>query len=84
MRLFVGTLLLFSTGLAHAYVGPGLGVGVIGAILGLLAAVALAVIGTVWYPIKRMLRARSGPSAAGAEAPETPEPTQDARRERRS
>jgi hypothetical protein len=68
MRLFVGTVLLLSTGLAQAYVGPGLGIGVVGAILGFLAAIVLAVIGMVWYPIKRMLRARSAARGARSEA----------------
>lgn len=59
MRTFVGALLLTISAVAEAYVGPGLGVGVIGAIIGLLTAILLAVVGTVWYPVKRMLRARS-------------------------
>jgi len=38
---------------ANAYVGPGLGLGVIGVILGILASIFLAVIGIFWYPLKR-------------------------------
>ena len=45
---------LFYSGSVHAYVGPGLGVGVIGAIVGVFLAVLMAVIGVFWYPIKRM------------------------------
>ena len=41
---------------AYAYVGPGLGLGVIGAVFGAIAAVLLAVVGIIWYPIKRLLR----------------------------
>ena len=41
--------------LAPAYVGPGVSVGVIGMILGVLASIVLAVLGIFWYPIKRML-----------------------------
>jgi O-antigen/teichoic acid export membrane protein len=56
MRFIVLVLLLFSTAAAHAYVGPGLGLGVLGAILGALLTVILAIAGVVWYPIKRMLK----------------------------
>lgn len=49
-------LLLLVPGTALAYVGPGLGVGVIGAILGLIGMVILAVLGLFWYPIKRLFK----------------------------
>ena len=39
---------------AHAYVGPGLGLGAIGVILGLLLSIALAFFAFVWLPLKRM------------------------------
>ncbi len=42
--------------IAQAYVGPGAGLTAIGTVLALIAAVALAVVGFVWYPVKRMLR----------------------------
>lgn len=41
---------------AFAYVGPGMGVGVIGTIVGLVMALALAVAGLLWYPLKRLFR----------------------------
>lgn len=40
---------------AHAYLGPGGAVSSIGALLALVGAVLLAIIGFVWFPIKRML-----------------------------
>ena len=40
---------------AHAYLGPGGAVSGIGALLALIGAVLLSIIGFVWYPIKRML-----------------------------
>jgi len=40
---------------AMAYVGPGLGLGAIGAILGVVLSVLLAVFAIVWYPVKRLL-----------------------------
>ncbi len=51
----VALLLSIASGPASAYVGPGLGVGVIAAIFGGILAVLLAVFGVFWYPIKRML-----------------------------
>jgi len=41
---------------AFAYVGPGRGVGVIGTIVGLVMALVLAVVGLLWYPLKRLFR----------------------------
>ena len=43
---------------AIAYVGPGAGLTAIGTILALLAAFVLAIVGFVWYPMKRLLRTR--------------------------
>ena len=41
---------------AHAYVGPGLGLGALGVILGVISSIFLAIIGLFWYPIKRFIR----------------------------
>ena len=41
---------------ALAYVGPGAGLTAIGTVLALLGAVGLALVGFVWYPVKRLLR----------------------------
>ncbi len=49
---------------ASAYVGPGAGLTAIGTLVALVAALALAVVGFVWYPIKRLLRGRSRPAPA--------------------
>ena len=65
MRFIVIVLFLFSATTAHAYVGPGLGIGVIAAILGALLTVILAIAGVVWYPIKRMLKKKKQAGAAG-------------------
>lgn len=52
--LLVGALL--SPDQAQAYVGPGAGLTVIGTVLALVAAVVLALVGFVWYPIKRLMK----------------------------
>jgi len=41
--------------LAEAYVGPGAGLSAIGAALALVGGLALAIVGFVWYPLKRIL-----------------------------
>lgn len=43
---------------SHAYIGPGAGLSAIGALIAVVAAVALAIFGFVWYPIKRLIRKR--------------------------
>ena len=40
-----------------AYTGPGAGLAAIGVLLGVLASIAIAIFGLVWYPVKRLLRA---------------------------
>lgn len=59
---------------AHAYVGPGAGLTAIGTVLALFAAVGLAMVGFVWYPLKRVLR------RTPAEARPRHEPRQEERR----
>lgn len=43
---------------AQAYVGPGAGITAIGSLLALIAGLLFAIVGFVWYPIKRMRRRR--------------------------
>jgi len=49
-------VLMFLPSTAEAYIGPGLGTGVIGVVLGTLVAIGLALIAIVWYPLKRLYR----------------------------
>lgn len=51
---------------AAAYIGPGLGLGVIASIFGAIAAFLMMIAGLVWYPVKVMLRKRREKKAAGA------------------
>ena len=46
---------LLSSGIAHAYVGPGGTLGAIGAALALLGAIVAAIVGFLWYPLKRLV-----------------------------
>jgi hypothetical protein len=49
-------LMLSITAPAAAYVGPGLGLGVIATFLGTLSAIILSLVGMVWFPLKRLFR----------------------------
>ena len=63
---FAALLVLFSAP-AMAYVGPGLGLGVIGTIFGVLAAIVLALFGLFWYPLKRAFSKKKA-GAQGSQA----------------
>jgi hypothetical protein len=41
---------------AMAYVGPGSGLSAIGSVFAVIAAMFFAIVGFIWYPIKRVLR----------------------------
>ena len=58
-RLVFASLLLSSTfgPAAHAYIGPGVGVGVIAVVIGILGAIFLAFVAILWYPFKRLVTA---------------------------
>lgn len=52
-----------------AYVGPGAGLSAIGAFLAMIAGLFVAIVGFIWYPIKRLLRSvKRGVSGERAEA----------------
>ena len=42
----------------YAYIGPGMGGGVIAAVIGFFAAIVLGLWGILYYPIKRALKKR--------------------------
>lgn len=54
VTVLVGVALLPSP--AYAYMGPGVGLSAIGAVLSLLAAGVVSVLGFIWFPIKRAIR----------------------------
>ena len=56
----VALLALMPVTPALAYVGPGAGLTAIGTVLALVAALLLAIVGFVWYPIRRLRRRRHG------------------------
>jgi len=72
-KLATGILLpalgMLATG-AHAYVGPGLGAGTIGVVIGLIASVFVALFALLWYPLKRLLKKK--PKNTGGASREEP------------
>ena len=51
--------LLFLPLTAHAYVGPGAGLGAIAVTIAFMLGLLLLVVGFVWYPLKRLLSKRN-------------------------
>lgn len=74
--LVLAALLL--PGTASAYIGPGAGLSAIGSLLALIGAVLLAIVGFVWYPVRRLLRrGKAGKGGAPAAGKATGEDTKD-------
>lgn len=48
------------TSVMLAYIGPGTGLSAIGALLAVVAALAIALFGFVWFPLRRLLRRAKG------------------------
>ncbi len=62
----VGCLVILAPGIASAsYIGPGLGLGLIGTALGVVGAILLGIASILWYPVKRLVR-RMRPAQAAA------------------
>jgi hypothetical protein len=55
LRYLCATLMLVYCPMALAYIGPGLGAGVVATVLGIVAGIAMLLIGVIWYPVKRLL-----------------------------
>jgi uncharacterized membrane protein len=56
----VSPLIVLAVWIAHAqvtaaYVGPGAGISVIGTAVAFVGSVVFAILGFVWYPIKRLI-----------------------------
>jgi hypothetical protein len=65
LRWLLALLLAISSPAAMAYIGPGAGAGLIATVLGLFAALVLALLGIVYYPLKRFLRNRKSRHEGG-------------------
>lgn len=67
---FAAVALVASATPAAAYIGPGLGLGVVASIFGAIAAFVMMILGLVWYPVKVMLRKRREKKADAAASAE--------------
>jgi hypothetical protein len=65
--------LILQPGLALAYIGPGVGAGAIGAVIGVIGSIFLAIFAVIWYPVKRLLKGRKKAGPAKAKTPSQPE-----------
>ena len=54
-NFFILLPLLILPNLAFAYIGPGLGVGAIAAIVGIFVAICVAVFSMIYFPIKKVI-----------------------------
>lgn len=66
MSLLTICILFSFTTQAFAYIGPGLGVGAVGAVLGVVGGMLLALFAVLYYPIKRILKKRHKSSSTTA------------------
>ena len=55
MPVVIALFLVLTPGYALAYIGPGLGLGALGVVVGIVFSVFLAIVGIFWYPIKRLV-----------------------------
>lgn len=46
--------------ISFAYIGPGVGLSALGALLAVIGGVAATIFGLLWYPIKRFLKKKKG------------------------
>lgn len=49
-------LIIIFPNYANAYIGPGLGAGTIGVILGIVGSLFIALFAIIWYPLKRLFK----------------------------
>ena len=55
-KLLYILLLLIIQNTAYAYIGPGMGGGMIVATLGIIVAIFAALFGLIWFPIKKLIK----------------------------
>lgn len=75
IAVFSGLFVALAPGVAYAYVGPGLGLGAVVAVLTVIFSSILAVFAIVWYPVKRLFRKFKRSSAVEEDQASPLEPT---------
>jgi hypothetical protein len=57
-KIFLILILISIENTASAYIGPGMTGGVFAATIGIIVAIFAALLGLIWFPIKKMLKKR--------------------------
>jgi len=52
---------------AFAYIGPGMGLGAIGVVVGILLSIILVLVAILWYPFKNLLKKMKGKKTAASD-----------------
>ena len=58
MQKIILIFFLVFPNLAYAYLGPGVGFGILAATVGIVVAIFAALFGILWYPIKKIIKKR--------------------------
>ena len=56
--IFNSIILCLITTSSFAYLGPGIGGGVLAATIGIIVAIFAALFGLIWFPLKRLIKKR--------------------------
>ena len=64
LAVLAGAALFLGADPAMAYIGPGAGISMLGALWGVVVAVALAIGAVLFYPIRALMRRGKGPARA--------------------
>ena len=68
----IGVPLLMASTTAEAYIGPGVSAGAIAVVLGIIAAVFMAFVAILWYPVKGLFRKAKAARSDGAKERSAP------------
>ena len=66
MKAVMICALLIAPDVAQAYIGPGAGISAIGTFLALVGALLMAIVGFIWFPLKRLFTRRKNPDVKSA------------------
>tara|TARA_B100000287_G_C20342533_1_gene666410 strand:- start:523 stop:723 length:201 start_codon:yes stop_codon:yes gene_type:complete len=56
LKILILTFLIFFNYPAFAYLGPGMGAGIVLATIGFIVAIFAALFAIIWFPIKRLIK----------------------------
>ncbi len=56
--VLINLIFILMTNTSYAYLGPGIGGGIIAATVGLVVAILIGLIGLIWFPLKKLFKKR--------------------------